>query len=48
MLKEIIYAHVYVRHMGDLSGGQMIRKKTKVLIDIIFLNIMKLEIIDKR
>ena len=23
-----LYAHVYVRHMGDLSGGQMIRKKT--------------------
>ena len=23
-----LYAHIYVRHMGDLSGGQMIRKKT--------------------
>ena len=23
-----LYAHVYVRHMGDLSGGQMIMKKT--------------------
>ena len=25
--KEKIMAHLYVRHMGDLSGGQMIRKK---------------------
>jgi heme oxygenase len=25
--KEKIMAHVYVRHMGDLSGGQMIAKK---------------------
>ena len=25
-----LYAHVYVRHMGDLSGGQMIRKKVPV------------------
>lgn len=25
---EKLYAHIYVRHMGDLSGGQMIRKKT--------------------
>ena len=23
-----LYAHIYVRHMGDLSGGQMIMKKT--------------------
>ena len=23
-----LYAHVYVRHMGDLSGGQMIMRKT--------------------
>ena len=23
-----LYAHVYVRHMGDLSGGQMIKSKT--------------------
>ena len=23
-----LYAHVYVRHMGDLSGGQMIMKRT--------------------
>ena len=23
-----LYAHIYVRHMGDLSGGQMIRRKT--------------------
>ena len=22
-----IMAHIYVRHMGDLSGGQMIKKK---------------------
>ena len=22
-----LYAHIYVRHMGDLSGGQMIAKK---------------------
>ena len=27
---EKLYAHVYVRHMGDLSGGQMIRKKVPV------------------
>ena len=25
---EKLYAHIYVRHMGDLSGGQMIMKKT--------------------
>ena len=25
---EKIAAHIYVRHMGDLSGGQMIMKKT--------------------
>ena len=25
--KDKIMAHVYVRHMGDLSGGQMIAKK---------------------
>lgn len=25
---EKLYAHIYVRHMGDLSGGQMIKKKT--------------------
>ena len=23
-----LYAHIYVRHMGDLSGGQLIMKKT--------------------
>jgi heme oxygenase len=23
-----LYAHIYVRHMGDLRGGQMIKKKT--------------------
>ena len=23
-----LYAHIYVRHMGDLSGGQMIMRKT--------------------
>lgn len=23
-----LYAHIYVRHLGDLSGGQMIRKRT--------------------
>ena len=27
---EKLYAHVYVRHMGDLSGGQMISKKVPV------------------
>ena len=25
---EKLYAHIYVRHLGDLSGGQMIKKKT--------------------
>ena len=25
--KDKIMAHVYVRHMGDLSGGQMIKKR---------------------
>jgi len=25
--KDALMAHVYVRHIGDLSGGQMIRKK---------------------
>jgi len=25
--KEKLFAHVYVRHMGDLSGGQMIKNK---------------------
>jgi heme oxygenase len=25
---EKLFAHVYVRHMGDLYGGQMIKKKT--------------------
>ena len=24
---EKIYAHIYVRHLGDLRGGQMIKKK---------------------
>lgn len=24
---EKLYAHIYVRHLGDLSGGQMIKKK---------------------
>ena len=42
-----LYAHIYVRHLGDLSGGQMIMKKTPVLIDIISLNIKKLEITDE-
>ena len=42
-----LYAHIYVRHLGDLSGGQMIMKKTLVLIDIISLNIKKLEITDE-
>ena len=23
-----LYAHIYVRHMGDLSGGQLIMKQT--------------------
>ena len=27
---EKLYAHIYVRHMGDLSGGQMISKKVPV------------------
>ena len=27
---EKLYAHVYVRHLGDLSGGQMIAKKVPV------------------
>ena len=25
---EKIMAHIYVRHMGDLSGGQMIKRKS--------------------
>ena len=25
-----LYAHIYVRHMGDLRGGQMIKKKTPI------------------
>jgi hypothetical protein len=25
---EKLYAHIYVRHMGDLYGGQMIKRKT--------------------
>ena len=25
---EKLYAHIYVRHLGDLSGGQMIKRKT--------------------
>ena len=25
--KEKLFAHIYVRHMGDLSGGQMIKDK---------------------
>ena len=25
--KERLFAHIYTRHMGDLSGGQMIRRK---------------------
>ena len=27
-IDEKLYAHVYVRHLGDLSGGQMIKRKT--------------------
>ena len=42
-----LYAHIYVRHMGDLSGGQMIMRKTQVLIDIISLKINKLVNIDE-
>ena len=42
-----LYAHIYVRHMGDLSGGQMIMRKTQVLIDIINLKINKLVNIDE-
>ena len=25
---QSLYAHIYVRHLGDLSGGQMIKRKT--------------------
>ena len=25
---EKLYAHIYLRHMGDLRGGQMIKRKT--------------------
>ena len=31
-------AHVYVRHMGDPSGGQMIAKRVPVMEDFISLN----------
>ena len=27
---EKLYAHIYVRHLGDLSGGQMIARKVPV------------------
>ena len=33
---ESLYAHIYVRHMGDLRGGQMIRKKTPGLNEYYF------------
>ena len=42
-----LYAHIYVRHMGDLSGGQMIRRKTPGPIDTISLEIKKLVIIEE-
>ena len=40
-------AHIYVRHMGDLSGGQMIMRKTQVLIDTTSLRTNKLVNIDE-
>ena len=33
---QSLYAHIYVRHMGDLRGGQMIRKKTPGLNEYYF------------
>ena len=37
-----LFAHMYTRHMGDLSGGQMIRKKipgSGTLYDLSLINI---------
>ena len=33
---QSLYAHIYVRHMGDLRGGQMIRRKTPGLNEYYF------------
>ena len=38
---EKIMAHIYVRHMGDLSGGQMIRRKVPGLGKMYQFNINK-------
>ena len=31
--RNAIMAHIYVLHMGDLSGGQMIAKKALVKVE---------------
>ena len=33
---QSLYAHIYVRHMGDLRGGQMIKRKTPGLNEYYF------------